>query len=108
MKKNQMVASRLPSDLVNDLELIERYEQTDRSTTVRKLLRRAIGDWKREYYARQYAEGTMTLARAAQEAGISLWEMIDYVRQRKITLQYDLPDLQHDLRTILDEAQTAL
>ena len=34
MKKDQMVASRLPEELVHDLELIERYEQTDRSTTI--------------------------------------------------------------------------
>jgi metal-responsive CopG/Arc/MetJ family transcriptional regulator len=46
MRKEQLVASRLPAELVRDLELIEQEEQTDRSTTVRKLLRRAIGDWK--------------------------------------------------------------
>ena len=41
MKQGQMVASRLPEEMVRDLELIERWEQTDRSTTVRKLLHRA-------------------------------------------------------------------
>ncbi len=101
MKKGQMVASRLPEELVRDLELIERHEQTDRSTVVRKLLRQAIGEWKRDFYARQYGEGAMTLARAAQEAGVSLWEMMDYARQRKIAAQYDLEDLQRDLATVL-------
>ena len=40
---------------------------------------RADGDWKREYYARQYGDGCMTLARAARDAGVSLWEMMSYV-----------------------------
>ena len=101
MKKEQMVASRLPDELVRDLELIERLEQTDRSTTVRKLLYKAIREWKREHFARQYGEGRMTLARAAKEADTSLWEMMDYVRQHKIAAQYDLEDFEKDVQTVL-------
>ena len=67
----------------------------------RKLLRRAIADWKREFFALQYGDGAMTLARAAEEAGVSLWEMMDYVRHRKIATQYDREDLNHDLKTVL-------
>ena len=44
MKKDQMVGTRLPNTLVRDLETIEEIEQSDRSTTVRKLLHRAIQD----------------------------------------------------------------
>lgn len=61
----------------------------------------AVGDWKREYYARQYGDGRMTLARAARDAGVSLWEMMDYVRQRKVAAQYDLDDLRQDAATAL-------
>ena len=57
MRKEQMVGSRLPVELVQDLEMIERVEQTDRSTALRKLLHKAVGDWKREHYARQYGDG---------------------------------------------------
>lgn len=99
MRKERMVGSRLPAELVADLEIIERVEQTDRSTAVRKLLHRAVGDWKKEHYAREYGEGRMTLARAAGEAGVSLWEMMSYVRQRKIAAQYDLDDLRKDMAT---------
>jgi predicted HTH domain antitoxin len=104
MKKEQMVGSRLPVELVQDLEMIERVEQTDRSTALRKLLHKAVRDWKREYYARQYGDGRMTLARAAGDANVSLWEMMDYVRQRKIAIQYDLDDLRKDMATALHKA----
>ena len=105
MKKERMVGSRLPGDLLRDLETIERVEQADRSTAVRKLLYRAVGEWKKEHYARQYGDGKMTLARAAREAEVSLWEMMDYARQRKIAAQYDLEDLRKDLATVLRRAQ---
>jgi predicted HTH domain antitoxin len=101
MRKEQAVASRLPLELLKDLEMIEAQEQADRSTVVRKLLKKAVGDWKREHYAQLYGEGKISLARAAREASVSLWEMMDYVRQRKITAQYDLEELRKDIQGIL-------
>jgi predicted HTH domain antitoxin len=100
MKKEQMVGTRLPDTVVRDLEAIERVEQADRSTTVRKLLSRAIHDWKLDHYSRLYGSGKVTLARAAREARVSLWEMMDYVKTKRITAQYDLEDFQRDLITV--------
>lgn len=100
MKKERMVGARLPESLMADLERIEQIEQTDMSTRVRKLLSQTVADWKLEYYAREYWRGSLTLARAAEEAGVSLWEMIDYVRQKKIPAQYSLEDLEHDLEVV--------
>ncbi len=100
MKKQRMVGARLPRDLVRDLEAIESAEQSDRSTTIRKLLHSAIAEWKLERHARLYGEGKLTLARAAREAGVSLWEMMDYARQRKIPAQYDLEDFEGDVKAV--------
>jgi predicted HTH domain antitoxin len=101
MKKEQMVGTWLPDAVARDLEAIEQVEQVDRSTTVRKLLSRAIQDWKLDHYSRLYGGGKLTLARAAREAGVSLWEMMDYVKTKKITAQYDLEDFQRDLKTVV-------
>jgi predicted HTH domain antitoxin len=100
MKKEQMVGARLPPELVRGLELIEGVEQSDRSTTLRRLLSQAIRDWKLEHYARLYGDRTVSLARAAQDAGVSLWEMMDYVRTRRIAGQYDIEDFERDLGTV--------
>ena len=103
MKKEQMVGARLPSDLVRELEFIQNVEQSDRSTTVRRLLSRAIREWKLEHAARQYGERKVSLARAALDAGVSLWEMMDYARARNVSVQYDLDDLERDLETVTAE-----
>ena len=100
MKKEQMVGTRLPSELVRELAFIEEVEQSDRSTTVRRLLSKAIQQWKLEHYVRLYGDGKLTLVRAARDAGVSLWEMMDYARARKVPAQYDLEELQRDLRII--------
>ena len=72
--RDHMVGTRLPQELVRELQFIEEVEQSDRSTTVRRLLARAIQQWKLEHYVRLYGDGKLTLARAAQETGVSLWE----------------------------------
>lgn len=100
MKKERMVGVRLPLELVRELELIENVEQSDRSTTLRRLLSNAVLQWKLEHYSRLYGDGKVTLARAARDAGVSLWEMMDYARTRKTPVQYDLEDLERDLQTI--------
>ena len=100
MKKERMVGARLPLELVRELELIENVEQSDRSTTLRKLLSSAVRQWKLEHFSRLYGDGKATLARAARDAGVSLWEMMDYARIRKTPVQYDLEDLEQDLQTI--------
>jgi predicted HTH domain antitoxin len=100
IKKEQMVGTRLPESFITDLEKIESVEQADRSTVLRRLLYRAMKDWKLEHYAEEYGRGRMTLEKAAEEAGVSLWEMMEYVRQRKVPAQYSLEDLEHDLEVI--------
>ncbi len=97
MKKEQMVGTRLPDTVVRDLEATEQFY---RSTTVRKLLSRAIQDWKLDHYSRLYGSGNLTIARAAREARVSVWEMMDYVKSKEITAQYDLEDFQRDLKTL--------
>jgi len=64
---------------------------------VRRLLCRAVLDWKKECVARLYSEGRMTLERAAMEVGVSVREMMEYLKQERIPAQYDLDDLEEDM-----------
>jgi predicted HTH domain antitoxin len=98
MKKEELVATRLPRSLVSDLKKIENAEQSNRSTVLRKLLYKAVTDWKKEHAARLYAEGRVTMERAAMECGVSVREMMEYLKARKIPAQYDVEDLEEDMK----------
>jgi len=56
-----------------------------------------------KYAARLYAEGSITLERAAMDAGISRREMRGYLKQRKIPTQYDIEDLEEDMKKLLQK-----
>jgi predicted HTH domain antitoxin len=62
------------------------------------LLYRAVTDWKKEYAARLYAEGKVTLERAAMDSAVSVREMMEYLKARKIPAQYDVEDLEEDMK----------
>lgn len=99
MRKEETVAARLPKGLVSDIKKIEDVEQTDRSTVLRRLLYKAVMEWKKEYAAKLYSGGRITLERAAMEVGISVREMMEYLKQRRTPAQYDLEDLEEDMKS---------
>ena len=47
---------------------------------------------KKKHAAKLYAEGRITLERAAMEAGISVREMMEYLKQKRIPAQYSLEE----------------
>jgi predicted HTH domain antitoxin len=48
----------------------------------------------------QYAEARVSMARAARETGVSIWEFMAYLRSKKIPSQYDFEEWERDLRTV--------
>jgi predicted HTH domain antitoxin len=98
MKKEEMVAARLPEALVSDIKKIESVEQADRLTVLRKLLYKAVTEWKKKYAAKLYADGSITLERAAMDAEVSVREMMEYLKARKIPAQYDVEDLEENMK----------
>ena len=89
--------------MAKDLEEIEKEEKTDRATVVRKLLAKAIAEWKLEKALTLYCDGKITLWKAAKIAGLSLWEMMDIVRERKVPFRYAYEDFREDFETALKE-----
>ena len=54
--------------------------------------------WKKEYAARLYADGSVTLERAAMEAGVSVREMMEYLKAKRVPAHYDVEDLEEDMK----------
>lgn len=97
------VTARVPADLFEAIEEIREAEQTDRSTAVKRLLERGIEDWRIETAVRKYRDGTCSVGRAAERAGLSLWQFLDLLEDRGVELQYDEADLESDLEAVRGE-----
>jgi len=94
------IATRLKDKILEDFNLIVNEEKTDRATVLRKLLAIGISQWKLEHALKLYKEQKATTWKAAEIAGISLYEFIDVLKNRRIPAQYTTEDLEEDLREL--------
>ena len=97
------VSARVPDDIYETIEMIREEERLDRSTTIKRLLERGIADWQLETAVRQYQEGTISIGRAAEFAGVSIWQFLDELDERGIEANYTVADLEADIAAATDE-----
>jgi predicted HTH domain antitoxin len=91
------VTARVSEELYEELERIREYEQLDRTTVINRLLQRGIADWRLESAINRYRDGSISLGRAAELAGSTLWRFLDTLDDRGVELQYTEADLEADI-----------
>jgi len=99
----EVISTRISDKLARDLKEIEKEEESDRATTIRKLLTKAIKEWKIEHALELYREGKATLWRAARLAEVSLREMMERAAKKGIEFKYTEKDLEEDIQAALKE-----
>ena len=88
---------RVPENLIEELEKIAAEEQADRASIVRRLLAEGLQRWRLEQALQMYRRGQITKERAAELAGVSIYDIMDELRQRGTVAQYTLGELCEDL-----------
>lgn len=78
--KTEQINIRLRSDLAAALDRVAREEALDRATAIRRLLETSIQRWELETALRGYQTGEVSIGRAAEEAGLTHWELLDAAR----------------------------
>lgn len=91
------VSTRLDPEEIALLESLLQISGFDRSTLVKMLLKKGMGDMRLELASDQYRKEKVTLSRAAEIAGISLWDFIARMKREGLEFHYDETDLEHDL-----------
>lgn len=54
---------------------------------------------RRELAASFFPRGVLSFGQARQLAELSVWDFLEFLRERKIALHYDKAELEEDLRT---------
>lgn len=79
------ISTRVPEELEAELEAYLEDEKLDRSTAVRKLLSEGLEDWQRERALEAVANGELTVSKAAERAGMSVWDFARLAKKRDVT-----------------------
>jgi len=95
------ISVRFDKGLQRDLSKIEKTWCADRSEVIRRLLAKAIQEWKTEDCLEKIKAHAMSVGKAADECGISLWEMLELLKEKNIDwIGYKKEDLERDLKVL--------
>lgn len=97
----ETITTRVDDKEAHDIRLIEKEEKLDRSAVVRRLLSKAVMEWKIEKALRQYQEKKITIGKVAEMTGLTLREALAIASAKGIAFQYTIRDLQEDFREAL-------
>ena len=93
---------RISHELAQEIESVSEQEALRKSDIARKWLIEGLRKWKLEQAITSYQNGEISLARAAEEAGITLYAMMDILQRRGIALENATPeDARNEIRRLL-------
>ena len=96
----EVLRTRIPEDLLEDIQQIEKAERSERAEVVRKLLDTAVHEWKMAKALKMMSEGRWTVRRAARFAGTTYHEVLVMMTDRGV----DSGPALRDLRDALDRS----
>jgi len=101
--KVETITARIPDDLFRAIREIELEEKAERAEIIRKLLDKAVREWKLSRALEMLRNGKTTFRTAAKMAGLTYVEMLDEVERSGIPIDYSATELQTDLAVLRKE-----
>ena len=91
------LSTRLTKDEVEKIDALADDLGLDRGALLKQLIRKGYVDIQTERALRAYRQGSVTLSRAAEIAGLSLREILLKLPEESIELNYNRRELERDL-----------
>ncbi len=101
IKMASTISVRLDEKTQKELLKVERIWKADRSEVIRRLLYNALREWKIQNSLELLSQRKISLGKAAEESEISIWEMLDVIKERNIDwTDYSEESLEKDLKML--------
>ena len=95
---SERISIVIPQELKEELDMLQRITQLDKSSLIRQLLRKSITELRIEQAIKAYEEGKVSFGKASEIAGLNLWDWIDEVHRRGLRWQFSVADAQQEIK----------
>ncbi len=99
MYKN--IGTRLPEDVVKNIEYVAEEEKVDKSSLIRKLIAVAIKERLIDLAMEKYSKREISLGKAAKLAQLPLADFMVIAAKRKIPMNYSVEWLKEDIKAVM-------
>lgn len=97
---------RVPLETAQELDVLANQQHVTRIDVARQILIEGIAERKRSHTLALYREGKLSKSKAAQRAGVSLWEVMDWLEQEELPHPLSLQEAIADVRRIVASVKT--
>jgi len=91
------VGIRIKEDRLEKFDELASEEQLDRSTLIRRLLEEGYERYLKKKAAEEYKKGKITISKAAERAGVTVWEMENFLVEEGYVSSYSVKDLEEEM-----------
>jgi predicted HTH domain antitoxin len=91
------IATRVDRELFSKIKRIQEDMQADRSVAIRRLLEEGARHYELKRAIELLREGKVTVSKAAEIAGVSIWDLMETMRIKKVPIPYTAEDLRKSL-----------
>jgi metal-responsive CopG/Arc/MetJ family transcriptional regulator len=91
---------RLDKKMVKELNQIADEEHVDRTTVIRKLIAEAIENYKMDMVLRKYEQGKISISKAAEDTGLTVGEIEEYMVKKGYRSIYSTVDLEREMELL--------
>ncbi|MBU4202235.1 MAG: UPF0175 family protein [Candidatus Altiarchaeales archaeon] len=98
--ETKVISARVPVAVEKEIEEFAREKNYGKTKLFREIILTGLQKVREKHALDLYEQGRITLWRAAEMAGLSLWEMQDKVGEKKIPVKYDVEDAKEDIRLV--------
>ncbi|MGQ4915600.1 MAG: UPF0175 family protein [Candidatus Asgardarchaeia archaeon] len=94
-----VITTRVPKKIADAIKYLSEEKKSDKAAVLRQLIEKGLREELIKLAIEKLKNKEVSIWKAAEIADLSLWEFIDELRKRKITL-YDDEDLKKDIETL--------
>ena len=99
-KERLTFSTRLDGPMAARVLALKEEMKADTSEVLRRVIESGLRKFELEKALNLLREGKITRTKAAELAGVSIYEMIDLAADKGIAINYTKDDLEEDLRTL--------
>ena len=93
-----VISIRPTKEIEKRLKKIERLEHMEKSALVRKLLLKGAEEELKQQALELFREKKVSVGKAAEIAGLSVYEILNLIRQKGIYLHIEREEIEEDLK----------
>lgn len=95
--KTKVYSTRIEDIFAKEIDAYAEKNGLDKSTFIKKLIIKGLTEYKLMHAVEEYRRNKVSISRAAELAGISLYDFISIMSEENLVLHYSVENLEEDM-----------